>query len=218
MLKIHKLTFNPFSENTYIVADETNDCAIIDPGCCNEKERNELVKTIEAFGLKPVLLLNTHCHIDHMPGNKFVFEKYGLRPEIHENELEIMRRAPEFGQFFGFDCPESPEPEKFLKAGDSVTLGNTVFKVLFTPGHSPGSICFYSEADKIVISGDVLFYRSVGRFDLPESNGKDLYNSLTNVMMKLPDDVKVYSGHGPETTIGFERFNNAFIQDEANFR
>ena len=217
MLKIHKLTFNPFSENTYVVADETKDCAIIDPGCCNDKERMELVNIIEANGLKPLLLLNTHCHIDHIPGNKFVFEKYGLLPEIHENELEIMHLAPQYGKFFGFDCPESPEPNKFLKPGDEVKLGNTTFKVLFTPGHSPGSISFYSEPDKAVISGDVLFYRSVGRFDLPESNGKDLYNSLVNVMMKLPDDVKVYSGHGPETTIGFERYNNPFIQDEASF-
>ena len=217
MLKIHKLTFNPFSENTYVVADETKDCAIIDPGCCNDKERMELVNIIEANGLKPLLLLNTHCHIDHIPGNKFVFEKYGLLPEIHENELEIMHLAPQYGKFFGFDCPESPEPNKFLKPGDEVKLGNTTFKVLFTPGHSPGSISFNSEPDKAVISGDVLFYRSVGRFDLPESNGKDLYNSLVNVMMKLPDDVKVYSGHGPETTIGFERYNNPFIQDEASF-
>jgi glyoxylase-like metal-dependent hydrolase (beta-lactamase superfamily II) len=217
MLKIHKLTFNPFSENTYIVADETNQCAIIDPGCCNDKERNELLSTIEAYGLKPVLLLNTHCHIDHIPGNKFVFEKYGLLPQIHKNELEILQLAPQFGKFFGFDCPESPLPDTFLEAGDDVKLGNTVFKVLFTPGHSPGSICFYSPADKAVISGDVLFYRSVGRFDLPESNGKDLYNSLVNVMMKLPDEVTVYSGHGPETSIGFERYNNPFIQDEASF-
>lgn len=217
MLNIHKLTFNPFSENTYVVADQTKNCAIIDPGCCNDKERNQLLETIQAHGLKPVLLLNTHCHIDHIPGNKFVFEKYGLLPQIHPLELEILKNAPQYGKFFGFDCPASPEPEKFLNPGDTIQLGNTTFKVLFTPGHSPGSICFYSEPDKAIISGDVLFYRSVGRFDLPESNGKDLYNSLINVMMKLPDEVTVYSGHGPETTIGFERYNNSFIQDEGNF-
>ena len=217
MLKVHKLTFNPFMENTYVVTDETNHCAIIDPGCCNEKERNELINTIESFGLKPVLLLNTHCHIDHIPGNKFVFEKYGLLPEIHENELDILQRAPQFGEFFGFHCDPSPEPEKFLSEKNEVNLGNTIFKILFTPGHSPGSISFYSEKDKVVISGDVLFYRSVGRFDLPESNGKDLYSSISTKLMVLPDDVKVYSGHGPETSIGFERKNNLFIQSEANF-
>ena len=217
MLTIHKLTFNPFSENTYVVTDETKQCAIIDPGCCNDKERSELVNTIEAFGLKPVLLLNTHCHIDHIPGNKFVFEKYGLLPVIHENELEIMDRAPMFAEFFGFQCDVSPLPEKFLNEGDEVKLGNATFKVLFTPGHSPGSISFYSEKDKLVISGDVLFYRSVGRFDLPDANGKVLYNSIVTKLMTLPDDVKVYSGHGPETTIGFERKNNPFIQSEDNF-
>ena len=217
MLTIHKLTFNPFSENTYIAADGTKQCAIIDPGCCNDMERNQLVNTIDAFGLKPVLLLNTHCHIDHIPGNKFVFEKYGLLPEIHENELEIMDRAPMFAEFFGFQCDPSPLPKKFWNEGDEIKLGNTTFKVLFTPGHSPGSISFYSEKDKLVVSGDVLFYRSVGRFDLPDANGKDLYNSIVTKLMTLPDDVKVYSGHGPETTIGFERKNNAFIQSEENF-
>lgn len=217
MLKIHKLTFNPFSENTYVIADETNDCAIIDPGCCNDKERAELVKAIEGHGLKPVLLLNTHCHIDHVPGNKFVFEKYGLLPQINELELEIMRRAPQYGELFGFHCEPSPEPQVYLKETDEVKLGNTILKVLFTPGHSPGSISFYSEKDKVVLSGDVLFYRSVGRFDLPESNGKDLYRSLVDKMMKLPAATTVYSGHGPETTIGFEQLNNPYIKDARNF-
>ncbi len=218
MLTIHKLTFNPFAENTYVVADGTSNCAIIDPGCCNSKEQQQLTNTIEAYGLKPVLLLNTHCHIDHIPGNKFVFEKYGLRPQIHESELDIMKNAPQYGEFFGFHCEPSPEPEKYLNGGDEVKLGNTTFKVLFTPGHSPGSISFYSEKDGLVLSGDVLFYRSVGRFDLPESNGIDLYNSIQSKLMTLPDNVKVYSGHGPETTIGFERSNNTFIHSEENFR
>jgi glyoxylase-like metal-dependent hydrolase (beta-lactamase superfamily II) len=168
MLTIHKATFNPFMENTYVITDETKDCAIVDPGCCNDAERNELIKIIEDNGLKPVILLNTHCHIDHIPGNKFIFEKYGLYPEIHEKELDILQRAPQFGEFFGFNCDPSPEPRKFLTEQDEVKVGNTVFTILFTPGHSPGSISFYSEKDKAVISGDVLFYRSVGRFDLPE--------------------------------------------------
>ena len=101
MFRIHKLTFNPFMENTYVVADETKECVIIDPGCCNVKEQNELVETISSFGLKPVSLLLTHCHVDHIPGNKFVFDRYGLLPEIHENELKILRNAPMYGDFFG---------------------------------------------------------------------------------------------------------------------
>lgn len=212
MLKIHKLTFNPFMENTYVVSDETKDCLIIDPGCCNAKEQNELLNTISSFGLKPVKLLNTHCHVDHIPGNKFVFDKFGLLPEIHEKELDIMHRAPQFASFFGFDCPVSPEPKTFITEGDMVKFGGSAFEVIFTPGHSPGSISFYSAADKLVISGDVLFYMSVGRFDIPDADGDVLMDTLKNKMMKLPDDVKVYSGHGPETTIGFERYNNPFIR------
>ena len=211
MLSVHKLTFNPFMENTYIVTDETHECLIIDPGCCNEKERTELVSTIEGFGLKPVKLLNTHCHIDHIPGNKFIHDKYGLLPEIHEKELHIMEEAPQYGRFFGFQCDPSPAPKNYLKEGDEVTFGNSSLQVIFTPGHSPGSISFYSKNDKLIISGDVLFYGSIGRYDIPNADGKVLLDTLKNKMMKLPDEVTVYSGHGPETTIGFERKHNPFI-------
>jgi len=201
-----------------VVADETKECVIIDPGCCTDKERSELLATINAFGLKPVKLLNTHCHVDHIPGNKFVFDTYGLLPEIHPEELEIMRGAPRYGDFFGFHCDVSPEPKVYLNDGDEVKFGKSVFKVMLTPGHSPGSISFYNAESKAVISGDVLFYGSVGRFDIPGANGKVLLDSLLNKMMTLPDDVKVYSGHGPETTIGHERKTNPFINDVASFR
>ena len=201
-----------------MVADETKECVIIDPGCCTDKERSELLATINAFGLKPVKLLNTHCHVDHIPGNKFVFDTYGLLPEIHPEELEIMRGAPRYGDFFGFHCDVSPEPKVYLNDGDEVKFGKSVFKVMLTPGHSPGSISFYNAESKAVISGDVLFYGSVGRFDIPGANGKVLLDSLLNKMMTLPDDVKVYSGHGPETTIGHERKTNPFINDVASFR
>jgi len=218
MLKIHKHTFNPFQENTYIVSDETKECVIIDPGCSSDRERSELVKTIDAFGLKPVKLLNTHCHIDHFPGNKFVCDTYNLLPEFHEVELIVMYEALKYQSLFGFVLEASPEPKNFLKDGDEVKFGNTVLSVLFTPGHSPGSLSFYNEADKIIISGDVLFQGSVGRYDLPGADGKVLFETLTNKMMTLPDDVKVYSGHGPETFIGIERRNNPFLQRGAFFQ
>lgn len=211
MLKVHKLTFNPFMENTYVVADATGQCVIIDPGCCNAKEQTELVNEIEAYGLQPVHLLNTHCHIDHIPGNKFVFDKYGLLPQIHPEELEVLHKAPELGEYFGFHCETSPEPKVFLTEKDRVSFGNTTFSILFTPGHSPGSISFYHEPSKIIISGDVLFYGSVGRYDLPGASGPVLFQSIEEKLMSLPDEVKVYSGHGPETTIGFERRNNPFL-------
>jgi glyoxylase-like metal-dependent hydrolase (beta-lactamase superfamily II) len=216
MLKILKLTFNPFQENTYLLSDETKQCAIVDPGCSNEKERNELLQTIEAHGLNPVKLLNTHCHIDHFPGNKFVCDTFKLLPEFHEIELQVMYAALEYQSFFGFKCEASPEPKTFLKEGDVIKFGNTVLKILFTPGHSPGSLSFYSEAEKIIISGDVLFHGSVGRFDIPGADGNVLYKTLAEKMLALPDDVKVYSGHGPETFIGVERRNNPFLQS-SNF-
>jgi hydroxyacylglutathione hydrolase len=217
MLNILQLTFNPFLENTYILSDESKTCLIIDPGCSNDKERKQLVQAIDSDGLKPVRLLNTHCHIDHFPGNKFVCDRYKLLPEFHETELEVMKAALDYRDFFGFYVEESPLPKNYLNEGDVVRFGNTSLEVIFTPGHSPGSISFYSKADKAIISGDVLFYGSVGRFDVPAADGKVLFQTLTQKMMALPDDVKVYSGHGPVTTIGFERANNPFLKSEVSF-
>ncbi|HLP51290.1 MAG TPA: MBL fold metallo-hydrolase [Chitinophagales bacterium] len=217
MLKVHKHTFNPFQENTYIIEDETKECVIIDPGCSNERERNQLVQTIEAHGLKPVKLLNTHCHIDHFPGNKFVCETYNLLPEFHEVELQVMYAALDYQTLFGFKLDASPEPKHYLKDGDEVKFGNTTLSVIFTPGHSPGSLSFYNETAKTIISGDVLFRGSVGRYDLPGASGEVLFKTIMTKLMTLPDDVKVYSGHGPETFIGVERRNNPFLKDEVFF-
>ncbi len=217
MLKIHKLTFNPFQENTYIVADETGECVIIDPGCSNAKERLSLQNTISAFGLKPVKLLNTHCHIDHFPGNKFVCDTYNLLPEFHETEWEVMHAALDYQDFFGFKLEPSPRPAKFLNEGDVVSFGNTSFTCIFTPGHCPGHLSFYSEKEQVIFSGDVLFYGSVGRFDIPGADGKVLFETLTTKMMALPDTVKVYAGHGPETTIGRERATNPYLKREFFF-
>jgi hydroxyacylglutathione hydrolase len=215
MLQIHKHTFNPFQENTYILSDETTECIIVDPGCSSDKERNQLQQTITAHSLKPVALLNTHCHIDHFPGNKFVCDTYNLLPQFHKVELLVMYEALKYQSYFGFQLEASPEPQRFLDEGDQVKFGNTVLQVLFTPGHSPGSLSFYNADQNVIISGDVLFQGSVGRFDLPGADGKTLYQTLINKMMTLPDDVKVYSGHGPETFIGVERRNNPFLHESA---
>lgn len=220
MLKVHKHTFNPFQENTYIIYDETKECAVIDPGCSNDKERGQLVQTIQANGLKPVKLLNTHCHIDHFPGNKFICDSYGLLPEFHQLELQVMYAALDYQALFGFSLEASPEPANYLKEGDEVKFGNTTLQVLFTPGHSPGSLSFYNQAAQLIISGDVLFQGGVGRFDLPGASGKVLYKSIMEKLMTLPDDVKVYSGHGPETFIGVEKRSNPYLQsgNESLFR
>lgn len=211
MLKVYSHTFNPFMENTYILTDNSKECVIIDPGCNTDKERSELVQSIQSYGLKPVKLLNTHCHIDHFPGNKFVCDTYNLLPEFHEIELEVMRLALEYRAFFGIDCDPSPVPIHFLQEGDTVTFGESKLKVIFTPGHSPGSLSFYSESDKVLIGGDVLFQGSVGRYDIPGADGKVLFQTITEKIMTLPDDVRVYAGHGPSTTIGQERKSNPFL-------
>lgn len=218
MLRIHKLTFNPFMENTYIVADETKECVIIDPGCHNERERLQLQQVIEANGYTPVRLLNTHCHIDHFPGNKFVCDTYNLLPEFHEIEYQVMKGALDYQSFFGMSLEESPAPKNYLKEGDVITFGNSSFSVLFTPGHSPGHLAFYCRPENKIFSGDVLFQGSVGRYDIPGASGEVLYKSLTEKMMTLPDEVVVYSGHGPETTIGQERRSNPFLNKAVFFQ
>ena len=215
MSKVVKLTFGPFQENTYIIYDQTSECVVIDPGCSNAKERDELLKTIADLGLNPVRLINTHCHVDHIPGNPLIATTYGIGLEIHPDEVQVLRDAPDFAHIFQIEMSGDQPPVKaFINEGDVIKFGNTALKVLLTPGHSPGSISFYNETEGYVISGDVLFYRSVGRYDLPGADGGTLFQSITTQLMTLPDDVKVYSGHGPDTTIGSERRNNPFLKRE----
>ena len=191
------------------------ECVIIDPGCANERERADLLETITKLGLKPVRLINTHCHVDHIAGNPLIAETYGLGLEINPLEVDVLKSAPDYAHIFQIEMSgEQPVPAKFLNEGDIVTFGHTSLQILFTPGHSPGSISFYNEADQYVISGDVLFYHSVGRYDLPGANGMTLFRSITEKMMTLPDGVMVYSGHGPDTTIGHERTHNPFLKNE----
>ena len=215
MSQVVKLTFGPFQENTYIIYDQTSECVVIDPGCSNAKERDELLKTIADLGLNPVRLINTHCHVDHIPGNPLIATTYGIGLEIHPDEVQVLRDAPDFAHIFQIEMSGDQPPVKaFINEGDVIKFGNTALKVLLTPGHSPGSISFYNETEGYVISGDVLFYRSVGRYDLPGADGGTLFQSITTQLMTLPDDVKVYSGHGPDTTIGSERRHNPFLKRE----
>ena len=215
MSQVVKMTFGPIQENTYIIYDQTLECLVIDPGCSNAKEREELLKAISDLGLKPVRLINTHCHVDHIPGNPLIADTYGIALEIHQNEVPVLKDAPDYGHIFQIEMSgEQPPVKAFINDGDVIKFGNTSLKVLLTPGHSPGSISLYNETEGYVISGDVLFYRSVGRYDLPGADGGVLFQSITTKLMTLPDDVKVYSGHGPETTIGSERRHNPFLKRE----
>lgn len=212
MSQVKSFVFNPFQENTYILSDETKECIIIDPGCSNSSEQKELTDYIINNDLKPVKLLNTHCHIDHIMGNNYVSNKFKLGLECHKGDLQMLQKVMDIGKMYGVSVEASPEPVKFLEEGDSITFGNTLLSILFTPGHSPGSICFYNKEEKYIISGDVLFYESIGRSDLPGGHHDTLIKSIQEKLMVLDDSVEAYSGHGPKTTIGHERRNNPFLR------
>ncbi len=212
MLKVKSFTFNPVQENTYVLHNEKKDCIIIDPGCYFPNEKEELKKYVEENELRPVLLLNTHCHLDHVFGNQFVHETWGLTLHIHELEKKMLELAPASGLMWQLPFDNYDGELIFLKENETIKLGDDSLKILPVPGHSPGSVCFYNAGDKFVISGDVLFYCSVGRADLPGSDYNTLLNSIKTQLYILPDEVTVYSGHGPITTIGFEKENNPFVK------
>ncbi|MES2651443.1 MAG: MBL fold metallo-hydrolase [Bacteroidota bacterium] len=210
-MEIKKFTFNPYQENTYVLYDESGACVIIDPGMYTGAEQNELVAFIKANDLKPERLLNTHCHIDHVLGNKFVFDNWGLKPECHKGELYILQAVAGYAPQMGMHYELSPEPEHFLPETGTITFGNSSLTLVFAPGHSPAHLCFYAEAENFLIGGDVLFYRSIGRTDLPGGNHQQLIDSIKNTVFLLPDTCEVFPGHGPSTTIGFEKMNNPFL-------
>lgn len=211
-MKVTSFTFNAFSENTYILSDETKECVVIDPGCYDKSEKQQLADFIKNEGLKVVRLLNTHCHIDHVFGNKFVADTYNVALEIHEKDLETLRAVPTYAPNYGFPNYEEQLPGAFLKEGEKVKFGNTELDVIFTPGHAPGHVVFYNREDKICIGGDVLFQNSIGRTDLPGGDFDTLIRSIKDELFTLPDDVTVYPGHGPETTIGHEKKHNPFLR------
>jgi glyoxylase-like metal-dependent hydrolase (beta-lactamase superfamily II) len=208
---IQIFTFNVFQENTYILYDDTKECIIIDPGCYTQAERDKLSHFIKHKGLKPVRLINTHCHLDHVFGNPFVVETYGLGLEIHPNEVPILQNVAWAGQRFGVPVPKQPEPTAFIQENDMICFGNTCLKTILAPGHSPGSLCFYDEKQGYLIGGDVLFYESIGRTDLPMGNHQDLLQSIQHKLFVLPAETIVYSGHGGKTTIGHEKKYNPFF-------
>ncbi len=212
MLSIKSFTFNPVQENTYVLYNDQGQCCIIDPGCYFDEERAALKEFIKKSGLTPVLLLNTHCHLDHVFGNKFVHDTWNLTLHIHEKEKIVLETAPIAGKTWQLPFDNYEGPLAMLKAGEMIKVGIDELEIRFVPGHSPGSVCFYHEAGGFVIGGDVLFNGSIGRTDLPGGDYATLINSIQTQLFTLPDDTKVYPGHGPLTTIGFEKMNNPFVK------
>lgn len=211
MLHIHSFEFSPIRENTYLLYNEHKDCIIIDPGCYDEEERGLLRDFISQKQLTPRFLLNTHCHLDHVFGNKYVAETYGLTPYIHELEKPLLDYAPISGLQYNLPFDHYIGELTFISEGDEIIIGEDVLKVLFTPGHSPGSISFYCEKQSFVVSGDVLFQQSIGRTDLPGGNHELLLNTIRKELFTLPDNTVVYSGHGMKTDIGSEKRLNPFL-------
>lgn len=211
MLTIRQFTFNPLQENTYLIFDENKHCLIIDPGCYFENEREELIGFIDQWKLVPKTLLNTHCHLDHIFGNRFVAAKYHLQPHIHAKEQPVFDQAEQHGRQWGLPFDNYTGNLAYLTEGKDVMLGEARLQVLFTPGHSPGSVSFYCADEQFVIAGDVLFRHGIGRTDLPGGDFSTLLHSIREKLFVLPEAVRVFPGHGPETTIGEEKSGNPFL-------
>ncbi len=212
MLQIETLVFSPFQENTYVLCDETGDCVIVDPGCLEIREEQRLVAFIEQHNLKPVKLINTHLHLDHVFGSAFVADKWGLEIWAHRDDEFMIPNTVNHARHFGVNMNDNPPPVyHYINDGDDVTFGNTTLKVIHVPGHSPGGVAFYHQQSARLISGDILFRESVGRSDLPGGNHEQLIAGITQKLMTLPDNVKVYPGHGPSTTIGWEKSHNPYL-------
>ena len=212
MLTVQSFTFNPVQENTYVVYNEKGSCCIIDPGCYFASEEQELKNFIEQNRLQPIYLLNTHCHLDHIFGNRFIYKTYGLTLWLNKLEQPVLEYGPTSGQMWQMPFDNYDAELNFIDEGDVIRIGEDELHVLFTPGHSPGHLSFYNKENKFVISGDVLFEGSVGRTDLPGGNFNILEESIRTKLYTLPADVIIYPGHGNTTTIGDEMKTNPFVK------
>ncbi|CAN5380382.1 MBL fold metallo-hydrolase [soil metagenome] len=210
MIQIQSFTFNAFQENTYVLFDETGEAVIIDPGCYEKSEQHELKDFVNAEKLTIKFILNTHCHIDHVLGNAFVKHLYKAPFLIHPIDLRVLKAVPAYASNYGFPLYQEVLPDGDLTEGEKVTFGNSELTILFLPGHSPGHVGFYNSPQKFLIGGDVLFYHSIGRTDLPGGNLDTLLSSIHKKLFTLPDEVVVYPGHGTATTLGEEKINNPF--------
>lgn len=211
MLKIHSFCFNPFQENTYILYNEQKESIIIDPGMYTSVEFDQFYQFIEDNSLQPKLLLNTHCHLDHVFGNNAICDRYQLTAHFHPNEQMIIDRLPDVGAKWGIPTEAFTGPVKYLQDKDIIELGEDKFQALLTPGHSPGSLCFYNAAQSILIGGDIIFMDGVGRTDLPASNPLDLIKSIHETILPLPEQTTIYSGHGPATSLRREKLHNPYL-------
>lgn len=212
MLHIQSFEFSPIQENTYVLYNDQKQCAIIDPGCYFQEERDALHQFIQNNALQPMLLINTHCHLDHVFGNKFIAETFHLTLHIHPFEKQVLDFAPTSGLMYNLPFDQYEGDIHYINDDEQLTIGTDSLQAILVPGHSPGSLAFYSEADQFVISGDALFYRSIGRTDLPLGDHGVLLKSIKEKLFVLPEQTVVYSGHGKPTRIGEEITHNPFLK------
>lgn len=210
MLTLQCFTFNDFSENTYLLFHENGQCIIIDPGCYYKEEQNKLSDFVRLHKLTVTHVLNTHCHVDHVLGNYYVKDRYKVPLLIPKGEESVLKAVKVYGPSYGFHNYHEAEVDDFLTEHTKLLLGEESIKILSVPGHSPGHVVFYLEKQKMIIGGDVLFYESIGRTDLPGGDYNTLIRSIHTQLFTLPDDVAVYPGHGGETSIGHEKKFNPY--------
>ncbi len=213
MIEIKKFTFNPIQENTYLLYDETRECILVDAGCYYDDEKEELDRFIAENNLKPVLLVNTHCHFDHLLGVNYCRYKYKVDFLIPEGESSLVDWAVGQGDLFGVPTEPIDAADGELKEGEKIRFGNSELEIIKAEGHSPGGLVFHHPAQKFLLAGDVLFYGSIGRSDLPGGSFERLVSNIRTKLLVLPPETVVYSGHGPETNIGYEKKNNPFLAD-----
>lgn len=212
-LVVKSFVFNPFQENTYVVSNHQNECVIIDPGCYAAEEKQELKAYIETNNLKVLALLNTHCHIDHTLGNAFVVNTFQVDFYMHKLDLPTLQAIPQYAHVYGFPGIElSPEPTKFVEDKEILTFGGIELEVIFGPGHAPGHVAFYNKENSLLIGGDIIFQGSFGRVDLPGGDIETLKETIHQRIFTLPENTRVYSGHGPSTTVGQEKKTNYILQ------
>lgn len=216
-MKIHRFAFNPLQENTYILWDETGECAVVDAGNLSAREDRALSDFIEAQGLKPVLAVNTHGHFDHVAGVSYVCSTYGARFAMSSKDDFLLAVAAPSARMYGVQMGETPSKADIdLSASDEIAFGNTTLKIIPTPGHTPGHVSLYEPVSKSLFTGDTLFRESIGRTDLAGGDYSWIMRSILEQIMPLGDEVQVFPGHGEETTIGHEAMYNPFVVEVLN--
>lgn len=211
MIEIKRFVFNAFGVNGFVLYDGSGECLLVDTSCVGDSEKSALNDFMVQHHLKPAMLVNTHLHIDHVLANNWLCRKYNIGYYAHRDGLQLLSTATQFGAMFGIEIEPVISPAGFLQQGDIVRFGNSELRVVYTPGHAAGSICLISDVDRFVITGDVLFRNSIGRTDLPTGDLELLRRSIFEELFTLPDDYIVLPGHGPDTSIGYEKINNPFL-------